>query len=182
MIKLTALCCAGLLAAAPTLFAFDLTSTDVKAGAAMAKQQEYNGSGCDGRNLSPELHWTHAPAGTRSFAVTLYDPDAPTGSGWWHWIMFNIPADVHTLRRDAGNPASGLAPKGSMEGRTDFGIRAFGGPCPPRGDKPHRYQFKVYALDIAHIDAAPNSRAAQIDFMLHAHSLGVAKLQATYGR
>lgn len=182
MTRLTTLLCAILLAASPAVFAFELTSTDIKAGAAMTKQQEYNGFGCAGRNISPQLHWTHAPAGTKSFAVTLYDPDAPTGSGWWHWVMFNIPANVHTLRRDAGNLASGLAPKGAVQSRTDYGTEGFGGPCPPKGDHPHRYQLKVYALDIAHIDASPNSSAALIGFMLHAHSLGVAELQATYGR
>ncbi|MCG6863459.1 MAG: YbhB/YbcL family Raf kinase inhibitor-like protein [Chromatiaceae bacterium] len=144
----------------------------------MPKAQEYKGYGCDGGNSSPQLAWRDVPAGTKSFAVTAYDPDAPTGSGWWHWVVFNIPADVRELPGGAGDPAAGLAPAGSVQHRTDFGTPGFGGACPPAGDKPHRYQFKVFALDVEHLDVDPDSSAAQVGFTLNAHKLGVAELEA----
>lgn len=173
---------ATLALAAPLATAFELTSTDIRAGQPMAKAQEYKGFGCDGGNLSPQLSWSNAPAGTKSFAVTVYDPDAPTGSGWWHWVMFNVPAAVHSLPRNAGDPATGLAPAGTVQSRTDYGTPGFGGACPPQGDKPHRYQFKVYALDVEKLDLAPDSSAALIGFNLNAHKLGVAIIEATYQR
>jgi Raf kinase inhibitor-like YbhB/YbcL family protein len=167
--------------AAP-LYAFELVSQDIQAGQPMPKAQEYQGFGCDGGNRSPQLSWRDAPAGSKSFAVTAYDPDAPTGSGWWHWVVFNIPANVHELPAGAGDPASNLAPAGSVQGRTDFGSFGFGGACPPVGDKPHRYQFKVFALDVDHLDLAPESSAALVGYMLNAHKLGVATLESTYQR
>ena len=172
----------GLLACANVAAAFQLTSTDIHQGKQMAKEQEYQGFGCDGSNISPALNWKGAPKGTKSFAVTVYDPDAPTGSGWWHWVVFNIPADVHGLPRNAGNPAAGLAPQGTTQSRTDYGTPGFGGACPPRGDKPHRYQFKVFALDVEHLDLGPDSSAALVGFMLNAHKLGTAQIEARYGR
>ncbi len=161
---------------------FSLESPDIHANQLMAKAQEYQGFGCDGGNLSPALQWHNPPAGTRSFAVTVYDPDAPTGSGWWHWVVFNIPADVSGLTRGAGNPTSGAAPAGAVQSRTDYGSYGFGGACPPVGDTPHRYQFKVYALDIAKLELPPDSSAALVGFMLHSHQLGVAELEARYQR
>jgi len=173
---------AGLLAASHTAAAFELHSSDIQAGKPMPKAQEYSGFGCDGGNVSPELSWSGAPAGTKSFAVTAYDPDAPTGSGWWHWVIFNIPADVHHLARNAGDPAVHLAPKGSVQSRTDYGSMGFGGACPPKGDKAHRYQFRVFALNVAHLDIPADSSAALVGYNLNGHKLGVAELQATYKR
>ena len=95
-----------------------LTSTDVKAGATMNTDYIFNGFGCSGRNRSPALKWSNAPAGTQSFAVTMYDPDAPTGSGWWHWVLFNIPANVDSLPTGAGDPAAGLLPRGAIQSNT----------------------------------------------------------------
>jgi hypothetical protein len=169
---------AAALAAAPIVQGFELTSSDIQPGKLMPKAQEYKGYGCDGGNSSPQLAWRDVPAGTKSFAVTAYDPDAPTGSGWWHWVVFNIPADVRVLPGGAGDPAAGLAPAGSVQHRTDFGTPGFGGACPPAGDKPHRYQFKVFALDVEHLDVDPDSSAAQVGFTLNAHKLGVAELEA----
>ena len=100
---------------------------------------ESYGFGCAGGNQSPHLQWSGAPAATRSFALTCYDPDAPTGSGFWHWLVVNIPADVASLPLDAGDPAGGLMPDGGLQTRTDFGAPGYGGPCPPPGDHPHRY-------------------------------------------
>jgi Raf kinase inhibitor-like YbhB/YbcL family protein len=167
---------------APLTHGFELISSDIQAGKSMPKAQEYQGFGCNGDNLSPQLTWRDAPDGTKSFAITAYDPDAPTGSGWWHWVAFNIPANVHELPTGAGNPTSDLAPAGMVQHRTDYGTAGFGGACPPKGDKPHRYQFKVFALDVAHLKIAPESSAALVGFMLNTHKLGVAELEAHYQR
>ena len=161
---------------------FTLQSAEIKPNAPIAEAQVFKGFGCNGGNVSPSLSWSNAPAGTQSFAVTAYDPDAPTGSGWWHWIIFNIPADVTSLPVGAGNPANHQAPKGTVQSRTDFGKPGYGGPCPPKGDKPHRYIFTVYALKIAKVDADENSSGALVGFMLNANKLGEASITATYGR
>ncbi|MEJ2455903.1 MAG: YbhB/YbcL family Raf kinase inhibitor-like protein [Candidatus Thiodiazotropha sp.] len=173
---------AAALALSPMTQAFELTSTDIEAGEPMPKAQEYQGFGCDGANISPQLAWKDAPAGTKSFAVTTYDPDAPTGSGWWHWLAYNIPAAVRQLPSGAGNPASDLAPSGMIQHRTDYGTAGFGGACPPKGDKPHRYQFTVFALDVDHLDIDPEASAALVGFMLNAHKIGTAQLEALYQR
>jgi len=112
--------------------AFVLTSADLHAGHAIASAQVYSGMGCDGQNQSPQLSWTGAPRDTKSFAITMYDPDAPTGSGWWHWVVFNIPADVTSLPTGAGRSSKNLLPPGAALGNTDFGAPGYGGPCPPR--------------------------------------------------
>src|SRR5579884_791937 len=127
---------------------FHLTSPTIKDKGTIGNEQVFNGFGCKGGNVSPELHWEHAPKDTKSFAVTVYDPDAPTGSGWWHWVIFNIPPGVHTLPAGAGKPDSSATPPGSIQSMTDFGQPGYGGPCPPPGDKPHRYIFTVYALKV----------------------------------
>jgi Raf kinase inhibitor-like YbhB/YbcL family protein len=162
--------------------AFTLTSPDVHAGQPMAAAQVFNGMGCTGANISPALHWQGAPANTKSFAVTLYDPDAPTGSGWWHWVSYNIPAGTTQLAAGAGDQKKGLMPPGSAQGNTDFGTPGYGGPCPPPGDKPHRYIFTVYALDVAKLDLPATATAAYVGFNLHAHTVGKATLTALYGR
>jgi len=162
--------------------AFTVSSAEIKPNARIAEAQVFKGFGCNGGNVSPSLSWKNAPAGTKSFAVTVYDPDAPTGSGWWHWVMFNIPADVDSLRAGAGNADRSQAPKGAVQSRTDFGTPGYGGPCPPQGDKPHRYIFTVYALKVDKIDADENASGALVGFMLNANKLGKASLTATYGR
>ena len=179
-------CLAILAAAFATLAAaaepFSITSAEIKAGATIAEAQVFKGLGCEGGNVSPSLAWTNPPAGTKSFAVTVYDPDAPTGSGWWHWVMFNIPADVGSLPVGVGNPASGQTPKGAVQSKTDFGKPGYGGPCPPKGDKPHRYIFTVYALKADRIDADETASGAMVGFMLNANALAKASFTATYGR
>lgn len=168
--------------AAAMAHGFELSSSDIADGKMMPKAQEYQGFGCSGGNHSPQLSWHDAPAGTRSFAVTVYDPDAPTGSGWWHWMVYDVPATDHSLPGNAGDSATGLLPKGAQQHRNDYSSIGFGGACPPVGDPAHHYQFKVYALDVEHLDVAPDSSAALVGFMLHAHSLGVAELDALYQR
>ena len=161
--------------------AFQLTSPTIKPGAMLSDAQVFNGMGCTGRNMSPALKWSGAPAGTKSFAVTLYDPDAPTGSGWWHWVVFNIPASTMSLEEGAGSSGGNL-PAGAVQGRTDFGSAGFGGACPPKGDKPHRYIFTVYALKTDKIEVPADASAAMVGFNLHANKLASATLTARYGR
>lgn len=161
---------------------FTLTSSDVRAGGSISEQHVLNGFGCQGGNISPALSWTGAPADTKSFAVTVYDPDAPTGSGWWHWVVFNIPANVTQLPRNAGDPQAKMLPAGSIQSRTDFGKPGYGGPCPPTGDKPHRYQFTVYALKTDKLPLDENAPAAMVGFYLQQNLIKKAVLNARYGR
>ncbi len=143
--------------------------------------QVFSGFGCHGKNISPSLEWVHAPKNTKSFAVTAYDPDAPTGGGWWHWVIFNIPSGVHELRTDAGNLKMGLAPQGSVQSVTSYGAPGFGGACPPAGDPPHRYVFTVYALDVAKLDLNADAPPNMVGYYLHQHMIARASLIAYYG-
>ena len=161
---------------------FNLSSPDVGSKAPIANKFVFNGFGCAGENVSPALAWQAAPQGTKSFALTVYDPDATTGSGWWHWVMIDIPADASALPQGAGDPAKGLAPKGTMQMRTDFGQPGWGGPCPPKGDKPHRYIFILHALKVDKLDVPQDASAALVGFMIHANELGRAGFTAKYGR
>jgi Raf kinase inhibitor-like YbhB/YbcL family protein len=161
--------------------AFTLTSPDIKPGQAIADEQVFNGFGYAGKNVSPALRWSGAPKGTKSFALSVYDPDAPTGSGFWHWVMFNIPAHVTSLAKGAGDPKSGLAPAGAIQSRTDYGSSGYGGPAPPKGDKPHRYHFQLFAVDVEKLDADENSTAAIVGFNLHFHTLAKATLIGIFG-
>lgn len=161
---------------------FTLSSPTIKPNSKLGQEQVFNGFGCAGKNISPALKWSNAPTGAKSFAVTVYDPDAPTGSGWWHWVVYNIPANVTELPAGAGNANGSQLPAGAVQGRTDFGTAGFGGACPPQGDKPHRYIFTVHALKTEKIDAPADATAALIGFMLNANRLGKASFTATYGR
>jgi Raf kinase inhibitor-like YbhB/YbcL family protein len=161
---------------------FTLTSPTIKSGSTLTEEQVYNGFGCTGKNQSPALKWKAAPKGTQSFAITVYDPDAPTGSGWWHWIVYNIPADVTEIAAGAGDPSGKMLPPGAVQGPSDYGVHAFGGACPPKGDKPHRYVFTAYALKIAKINVPPEASAALIGFMIHANTIEKASFTASYGR
>ncbi len=170
---------------ASTAFAggFSVTSPDLKPGAAIGDKFVFSGFGCTGGNVSPGLIWKNAPKGTKSFAVTSYDPDAPTGSGWWHWVAFNIPATATELPSGAGTADGATLPAGTVQSRTDFGAPGYGGPCPPKGDKPHHYTFTVFALKV---DALPvvdaNSPAAMVGYFLNANAIAKAGLTAKYGR
>jgi Raf kinase inhibitor-like YbhB/YbcL family protein len=162
--------------------AFELTSPDpdVKNGKPMTKAQEYKGFGCAGDNLSPALEWKDPPAGTRSFAVTVYDPNAPTGSGWWHWVVYNIPATATGLPGGIGIQST--LPAGAKQGRNDYGEHAFGGACPPPGDRPHHYIFTVYALKIAKINVPEDASPALIGYNILGNRLALAKMTTTYSR
>lgn len=159
---------------------FTLDSEDISGQ--LSEHQVYNAFGCSGNNISPHLSWHNAPRNTKSFAVTVYDPDAPSGSGWWHWLIFDIPEDITWLPRNAGDLMSNLAPLSSIQSITDFGMPGFGGACPPVGDKAHGYIFTVYALDIAKLGLTPNTPAAMVGFMLNQHTISKASLIAYYER
>jgi len=176
--------CTWLGALAPSAQAaagFHLESSLVAPNATLANDQVYGGFGCSGKNVSPPLSWSGAPAGTKSFALTVFDPDAPTGSGWWHWLVYDIPASVNELPLGAGN-AAGQLPAGALQGHTDFGTVGYGGPCPPAGDKPHHYIFTLYALKTAKLDVPANASAAMLGFSINANKLAAASFTALYGR
>ncbi len=151
---------------------FTLTSNDITDGGVLPDAQ-VQAKG----NTSPHLSWSGAPEGTRSYAVTCYDPDAPTGSGFWHWTVANIPADVTELKTGA---SSGDMPAGSVEGRTDYGPAGFGGAAPPPGHGPHRYIFTVFAVDTDRLDVTPDNSGAVFGFNLHFHTLAKATITASY--
>jgi Raf kinase inhibitor-like YbhB/YbcL family protein len=177
----TALAMACTLDAAAAAGIFRLQSPSLAPNSMLSNDQVYSGFGCSGKNISPALSWKGAPHDTKSFALTVYDPDAPTGSGWWHWVVYNIPADVSERPAGAGNPG-GKLPAGVLQGHTDFGTSGFGGACPPVGEKPHHYIFTVYALKVEKISVPDEASAAMVGFMIHANALAKASLTARYGR
>ena len=155
---------------------FTLTSNDLKGQ--LTNKQEFSGFGCTGENISPQLSWQNAPKETKSFAITVYDPDAPTGSGWWHWVVFDISKDKTMLPSGFGNSES----KDAIQSITDFGKTGFGGACPPVADKAHAYIFTVHALDVETLALDKNSNPALVGYYLNAHSLAKASLISYYGR
>jgi Raf kinase inhibitor-like YbhB/YbcL family protein len=158
-----------------------LTSAEAANGKMMAIEQVLNGFGCSGGNVSPGLKWSNAPAGTKSFALTVYDPDAPTGSGWWHWVVVDIPANARELPKGAGKSGTVMLPGGARQTRTDFGAPGYGGPCPPPG-KPHRYVISLTALDIDKLPVPDDASGALVGFNVGAHSLAKGTITAQYGR
>jgi Raf kinase inhibitor-like YbhB/YbcL family protein len=160
--------------------AIAVTSTTFKAGGSLPMQAVFNSFGCTGGNASPQLAWSGFPAETKSFAVTLWDPDAPTGIGYVHWLVFNIPANVTSLAENAGAAAT---PGGGVTGYSDFGMHAYGGPCPPPGDKPHRYLFTVSALDVPALNGAgPGTTLATLTFLMRGHVLAQGQIEGRFGR
>lgn len=172
----------ALVAAWPAAQAMELHSRDLHADHPLAAAQVFEGFGCHGGNRSPQLAWSGAPAGTRSFVVTAYDPDAPTGSGWWHWVVYDLPAAATALPAGAGDASGTRLPDGALQGRNDFGSHAYGGACPPAGDAPHRYVFTVYALRTPKLDVPADASPAMIGFVVHGAMLDKASLTVRYGR
>lgn len=160
---------------------FVLTSSDIAAGKHMKKAQEFNGFGCAGDDLSPQLSWSGAPEGTVAFAITAYDPDAPTGSGWWHWQLVNISANTRSLAIGAGTPDKNAIPTGSQHIENDYGVAGFGGACPPPGHGVHRYQFTVHALS-KKLEIPANASGALAGYMINANSLASSTIEALYKR
>jgi len=161
---------------------FKLSSNNISEGMLMSKAEEFKGFGCNGSNLSPQLSWSGQPEGTKSFAVTVYDPDAPTGSGWWHWQIVNISSDIHELPQGAGDISKKLWPAQSLQIENDYGLPGFGGACPPKGSNPHRYQFTVYALSIEKLDVTSGASGALVGYMIKSNALDSATIEALYAR
>jgi Raf kinase inhibitor-like YbhB/YbcL family protein len=153
-----------------------VSSESFSEGAAIPTENAF--TGCGGKNTSPQLSWSGAPEGTKSFAITCFDPDAPTGSGYWHWVAFDIPASVTSLKAGEGNDDE---PAGGKGGSSDFGMTSYGGPCPPKNDIPHHYIFTVYALDVSSIHGAgEKTTGATLNFMMRGHVLATGKLTGTF--
>lgn len=172
----------GLLLSA-SLFAqktFTLSSKDV--GGEATKTEEFNGFGCTGKNQSPQLSWINAPEGTKSFAITMYDPDAPTGSGFWHWVVFDIPANVTQLVTDAGNISSNLMPKGAIQSVTSYGVAGYGGPCPPEGHGLHQYIITVHALKTDKLGLDTETNPVLIGYNLWMNTIAKASIVFYYQR
>jgi hypothetical protein len=170
------------LAAASFVYAEGFTLSSPDLAGQLSNQQIFNGFGCSGENISPQLNWKNAPAGTKSFAVTVYDPDAPTGSGWWHWVIYDIPATVQSLEKNAGNIAAAVAPKGSIQSMTSYGQPGFGGACPPPGDSPHQYIFTIYALKTDKLGLTATATSELVGFYLGQNVLAKASIVAYYSR
>ena len=179
--SLTLLLAAAALTGAMSVRKFTLTSSDVHQGKTVPDANVFNGMGCTGQNISPALAWGDPPAGTKSFALTVYDPDAPTGSGWWHWVVYNIPASTMSLPAGAGDASKNLLPSGAVQGNTDFGAPGYGGPCPPKGSKVHHYHFTVFALKVDKLDLPTSATAAYVGFNLNANALAKAELNPPVG-
>jgi len=159
---------------------FTLKSNEL--GGQATDKQVLNGFGCTGKNTSPQLFWENAPKDTKSLAVTIYDENAPTGSGWWHWLIFDIPSTITELKPGAGNINLKLAPANSIQSVTDFKSSGYGGPCPPEGHGPHKYTVTVYALKTEKLGLDANANPALVGFMLNQNLIQKASLVFYYTR
>ena len=185
MKKTLFLCLALLFASCKTIEktpSFELTSQDIKPGSSIKIKHVFDGFGCVGDNLSPQLSWNNAPAETRSFAITAYDPDAPTGSGWWHWVVLNIPKNYTSLPQGFGTNNEFELSNSITQIKNDFSQHNFGGPCPPEKDKPHRYIFTIYALKKDQISLNKDATSALAGFMINANMIAKKSFTAYYGR
>jgi Raf kinase inhibitor-like YbhB/YbcL family protein len=133
-----------------------------------------NSFGCTGGNKSPQLAWSGAPAGAKSFVLTMYDADAPTGSGFWHWVVYNIPADATGLPPAIGQ--GGALPAGAVQGKNDGGRPSYAGPCPPQGGPAHRYVFTLHALKAEKLTVPPDASPAMVGLMTAANRIGQTSL------
>ena len=168
--------------AAATAADFSLEADSFRHGQTLPKAHVFSGFGCDGGNLSPALSWGPLPPGTRSVAITVFDPDAPTGSGWWHWIAYDIPDTTTQLAQDGGAAGGHNLPAGAKMARNDFGVMGYGGACPPPGARPHRYIFTVHALKVPRLQVPADASAALISYSINSNRIGSARLMALYGR
>ncbi|GII79645.1 hypothetical protein Sru01_46270 [Sphaerisporangium rufum] len=164
----------------PAVPALGVESEDVADGRTLSDDHVFDGWGMTGQNISPHLRWSGAPEGTRSYAVTCFDPDAPTGSGFWHWMLYDIPADVTELPRGAGGGEKKGLPEGAVLGPTDYGTREYGGAAPPPGP-PHRYIFAVHALGVERLDVPAGATSAVVGFNIVANTLARGYITSIYG-
>jgi len=161
----------------PPVPSFTLDSDDMEDGQPLGLEFAHSSAGGD--NLSPQLRWSGYPSSARGFVVTVYDPDAPTGCGFWHWVLVNLPASTTELPRGAGS-ADARLPSGAFHVRNDFGERSYGGAAPPPGDRPHRYVFAVHALDTQELEVDENATPAYVGFNLTFHAVARATMRPTY--
>ena len=181
--KTTTLLTGILLTISSTLFSqntFTLSSNTL--GGEATKIEEFNGFGCTGKNESPQLSWKNAPEGTKSFAITMYDPDAPTGSGWWHWVVFDIPTSTTELVANAGDIKLNLTPEGTIQSITNYGAQGYGGPCPPQGHGLHQYIITVYALKTDTLGLDENTNPAVVGYYLWNNTIAKASIVSYYKR
>jgi Raf kinase inhibitor-like YbhB/YbcL family protein len=158
--------------------AFTLTSDELSEGGRVPAAHLH--AHCGGANVSPSLAWRHAPAGTKGFAISVHDPDAPRPGGWWHWLISAIPGEVSSLPAGAGTP--GREPHGCRQGCNSYGEYGYGGPCPPVGHGEHRYVFTIHALDVPDPGIDPDAEPQAAVMQIRHHALGEASLTAVYGR
>lgn len=164
----------------PAVPSFDVTSDDVTTGEQLPLTFVNTSAG--GENQSPQLAWSGAPEGTQSYAVTCFDPDAPTPSGFWHWLVVDLPASTTSLPRNAGSAEGDTLPTGAVSMRTDYGTTSYGGSAPPPGDHPHRYYFVVHAVDVPTLGVPADASPAVVSFNLVFHTLARAIIVPTYSR
>ena len=167
--------------------AFELTSPDLKPSQPMPEKFTFSGLGCQGQNISPALSWTDPPEGTKSFALMVHDPDAPTGgAGIWHWVVVNIPASARAIEQGAGTGDGAALPPGSRQINNDYAgfinSPGWGGPCPPKGGKAHNYNFTLYALKVEKLNLPPNATGSHAGFVINLNALDKATMTITYGR
>jgi Raf kinase inhibitor-like YbhB/YbcL family protein len=163
---------------------FRLLSPDLPSGKLFEERYVANEFGCHGGNQSPALKWSGAPASTKSFAVTMYDPYKPPVSGWWHWIVYDLPPTTTALARRAGEAGGAGLPPGSKQGLPDGDAPQphYYGPCPDIGDPPHQYLITVYALNVTHLELPPTATAADVDYVISSKTLGKASIIRPYQR
>jgi Raf kinase inhibitor-like YbhB/YbcL family protein len=162
---------------------FSADSSDLPAGVPIPQRFIFNGYGCKGQNVSPAIAWTNAPADTKSFALLVHDPDAPTsGKGWWHWVVVDIPASTRALAQGAGSADGKSLPAPARQLSTDFGIPGWGGPCPPAGDRPHRYVFTVYALKVDRLSLPASATGAEAQSAADSKASAKAVFVRLFGR
>lgn len=159
-----------------------IQSPTIKPDEKISEEHVFNGFGCNGKNISPQLSWSGAPKNTKSFALTMFDPDAPTGSGWWHWLLVNIPAHYSELPLNFGGEDKPCLKDEIIQVRNDFGTYKFGGPCPPEGHKMHRYVITLHALNTDELDIAEDSTAAAASFLINQHTIEKTELTGLYGK
>jgi Raf kinase inhibitor-like YbhB/YbcL family protein len=167
--------------------AFELSSPDMQPGRPIPEQFTFNGLGCRGQNISPALSWENPPKDTKSFALMVHDPDAMTGgAGIWHWVIIDIPATVRSLEQGAGTADGAKLPSGSRQVNNDYAgflnSAGWGGPCPPKGTPPHRYNFVLYSLKVETLNVPPNATASHVGFVVNHNALDKAALTVIYGR
>ena len=181
--KLCAVLALFVSASAANALTFTLMSPDFGPDKPFEDTFTFKGLGCSGANISPALAWTNPPAGVKSFALMVHDPDAMTGgAGIWHWVIIDIPASASAIAQGAGTNDGTTLPAGSRQIRNDYEQTGWGGPCPPKGKPPHRYNFTLYALGIEKLDVPPDATASHAGFLINLRSIGKATLSGTYGR